>query len=129
MFGDSEDEQVNKKRIYSFYFCILEYFGPRPFGALPSVCGVRNGHCLRLSGRLYFAELLRSPLDIFGIPLLHVHQHFDRWSENKFKNCKKYGNPLGFGDYRPQPENMFAVLFLVTCGVIFTTMCKKIGEI
>uniref|UniRef100_A0A914H4B6 Fibronectin type-III domain-containing protein n=1 Tax=Globodera rostochiensis TaxID=31243 RepID=A0A914H4B6_GLORO len=33
---------------------------------------------------------------------------------------------VGFGDYRPQSENMFAVLFLVTCGVIFTTMCMDV---
>jgi hypothetical protein len=30
----------------------------------------------------------------------------------------------GFGDYRPNPDNIFPVLFLVTGGIIFTTMCK-----
>ncbi|KAL3122999.1 hypothetical protein niasHT_006399 [Heterodera trifolii] len=33
---------------------------------------------------------------------------------------------VGFGDYRPQSENMFTVLLLVTCGVIFTTMCMDV---
>nr|CAD2188473.1 unnamed protein product [Meloidogyne enterolobii] len=33
---------------------------------------------------------------------------------------------VGFGDYRPHPENMFPVLILVICGVIFTTMCMDI---
>ena len=30
---------------------------------------------------------------------------------------------LGFGDYRPHPENLLPVLLLVICGVIFTTVC------